>query len=183
MKTNKHLSILLFFLVILISCTENSGKAKIKNVQGNVVDNISFSYKGVSFDYPDNWKVEKEEIQKDLAYQINCEKKGFDSADAIFIQWFNIELEPREYIELMIESMKEQPTHKNANIKPIHTTIYKGSHAVRTDFELKLFGEMFYGQITAYNSNNKAILIMKQTDSIFKLDSEFKVIENSLIIE
>lgn len=156
------------------------------NIQGSFnknVNKISFSYQGISFDYPDNWKVAKEELQQDLAYQINCEKKGINSAEIISITWLNMEMEPREMIQNAIEGMKEEPTHKNSNVKPILTTVYKDFDAVKSDYDLILFGEKFYGRIISFNTNGKTILILKQTDSINKLDSEFMVVENSLRIE
>jgi len=155
----------------------------ISNTLNNNVKNIAFSYQGISFEYPDNWQVEKEELQQDLAYQINCEKKDINSSEIISITWLNMEMEPREMIQNMIEGMKEEPTHKNSNVKPISTIVYKGYNAVKADFDLVLFGEKFYGRIISFNSNDKSILILKQTDNIDKLDSEFKEVENSLKIE
>lgn len=157
------------------SYTSNSSEDK--------VNNISFSYAGISFDYPDNWKVEKEELQQDLAYQINCEKKGINSSEIISITWLNMEMEPREMIENTIEGMKEVPTHKNSNTKPIFKSVYKGFNAFKSDFDLVLFGEKFFGRIISFNASGKTILILKQTDRIDKLDSEFKIVENSLKIE
>lgn len=94
-----------------------------------------------------------------------------------------MEMEPREMIQNTIEGMKEEPTHKNSNVKPIYTTVYKGLDAVKSDFDLVLFGEKYFGRIISFNSVGKTILILKQSDNINKLDSEFKIVENSLRIE
>ncbi len=148
------------------------------------VNNIPFSYAGISFEYPDNWKVEKEELQEDLAYQINCEKKGINSSEIISITWLNMEMEPREVIKNTIEGMKKKPTHKNSNTKPIFKSVYNGFNAFKLDFDLVLFGEKIFGRIISFNTNGKTILILKQTDNrIDKLDSEFKIVESSLKIE
>lgn len=184
-------SILLFLVSLFIPANTElietldsfNANNKISSTFNKNVENLSFSYQGISFEYPDNWKVEKEELQQDLAYQINCEKKGINSSEIISITWLNMEMEPREMIQNTIEGMKEEPTYINSNVKPIYTTVYKGYNAVKSDFDLILFGEKYYGRIISFNSNGKIILIIKQTDDIDKLDSEFKIVENSLRIE
>jgi uncharacterized RDD family membrane protein YckC len=147
------------------------------------IQNLQFSYQGISFEYQDNWKVEKEELQQDLAYQINCEKKGINSSEIISITWLNMEMKPSEMIQNTIEGMTELPTHKYSNVKTIYTTVYKGYDAVKSEFDLILFRNKYFGVIISFNSNGKTILILKQADNINKLDSEFKTVENSLKIE
>ncbi len=184
-------SVLLFLISLFIPANTSlietldsfNSNNNISRNYNNSVQNLPFSYQGISFEYPDNWKVEKEELQQDLAYQINCEKKGINSSEIISITWINMEMEPREMIQNTIEGMKEEPTHKNSNVKPIYTTVYKGLDAVKSDFDLVLFGEKYFGRIISFNSDGKTILILKQSDNINKLDSEFKIVENSLRIE
>lgn len=184
-------SVLLFLISLFIPAnTEfietldsfNSNNNISSNFNNNI-QNLQFSYQGISIEYPDNWKVEKEEVQQDLVYQINCEKKGINSSEVISITWLNMEIEPREMIQNTIEGMKEEPTYKNSNIKPIYTTAYKGYDAVKYDFDFVLFREKYFGRIISFNSNGKTILILKQTNNINKLDSEFKTVEDSLKIE
>ncbi len=184
------ISILLFIVSLfipanteLIETIDSFNTNNISRTYKSNEQNIPFSYQGISFEYPDDWKVEKEELQQDLAYQINCEKKGSNSSEIISITWLNMEMEPREMIQNTIEGMKEVPTHKNSNIKPIFTTVFKGYDAVKADFDLVLFGEKYYGRVISFNSNDKTILILKQTDNLDKLDSEFKIVENSLEIK
>lgn len=153
------------------------------NTSTNNVKNLSFDYQGISFDYPNNWKVEKEEVQQNLAYQVYCEKKGINSSETILFSLLNIKTEPREMIQTAIEGIKEEPTCKKIKIKPIYTVTYNDISAIRSDLNFLFFGEKQYVSIISFISNDKTILIMKQTESIAKLTSEFKIIENSLKIE
>jgi len=158
--------------------TNNLLSTNINNVQ-----NVPFLYQCISFEYPDNWKVEKEELQQDFAYQISCEKEGTNSSEIITISWLNLEMDPLELIQNTIEGMKEEPSHKNSNFKPINATVFKGNDAFRADYDLELFGEKFYGRFISFNSCDKTVLIIKQADNLYKLELEFRVIENSLKIE
>ena len=144
---------------------------------------LQLSYHGISFEYPNNWRVEKEELQEDLAFIVTCEKKGINSSEIFTITWLNMEMEPQEMIHNSIEEMKEIPVYNNLISKPIYPTIYKNYHAYKSDFDITLFGENYYGRIISFNSNGKTILVVKQTDNINKLGSEFKIIESSLNIE
>lgn len=184
MKTKTNLSIFLIFLVTLVSCscTESSDEKEDTNTAFiNLAKSVS--YQGVSFDYPDNWKVEKKMLLENVIYQINCVKNGNETAGFISIISMNVQFELRELMQLAIKSMKTPLSHKNANVKPFYNIVYNSSNALRTDYDVELSGIKVYGQITTFNSNNKSFTVLKQTDSISKLDSEFKVVESSLIIK
>lgn len=143
---------------------------------------LTLAYNGVSFSYPDNWSLEKEVLQDELAFQINCEKKGYNSSEILAITWLKMELSPNEMILNTIEGMKEEPTHKNAVVGNINNTSFKGVNSQSVDFTVTLMGETFYGRMTSFNSNGNTILMLKQSDSKTKLDTDFKIMEESFEI-
>jgi hypothetical protein len=143
---------------------------------------LKVDFNGVTFSYPENWKIEKETIENELAFQINCEKKGFDSSDMLAITWLKMELAPNDLILSTIEGVKEQPTHKNAKMSSISNSSFKGLNSRTVEFTLTLMGETFYGRMTSFNLNGNTILMLKQSDSKEKLDSEFKIMEDSFEI-
>jgi len=143
---------------------------------------LSLAYNGVSFSYPENWTLEKEVLQDELAFQINCEKKGYNSSEILAITWLKMELSPNEMILNTIEGMKEEPTHKNAVVGNINNTSFKGINSQSVDFTVTLMGETFYGRMTSFNSNGNTILMLKQSDSKTKLETDFKIIEESFKI-
>lgn len=144
---------------------------------------LSIVYNGVSFSYPDNWSLEKEVLQDELAFQINCEKKGYNSSEILAITWLKMELSPNEMILNTIEGMKEEPTHKNAVVGDVNNTSFKGLNSQSLDFTVTLMGETFYGRMTSFNSNGNTILMLKQSDSKTKLETDFKIMEESFEIK
>ncbi|NCD07369.1 MAG: hypothetical protein EOL97_14750 [Spirochaetia bacterium] len=144
---------------------------------------LSIVYNGVSFSYPDNWSLEKEVLQDELAFQINCEKKGYNSSEILAITWLKMELSPNEMILNTIEGMKEEPTHKNAVVGDVNNTSFKGLNSQSLDFTVTLMGETFYGRMTSFNSNGNTILMIKQSDSKTKLETDFKIMEESFEIK
>jgi uncharacterized RDD family membrane protein YckC len=148
-----------------------------------IVNNYSFSYKEISFDYPENWEIEKEEVEEGLAYRVDCSKKDFDASEIISIMWYYMEIEPKDVIAGMIESLKEVPTHKNLKANPTVSSNYINYNAYKSDFNITILGEDFYGTIISFQTNGKTMLILKQSDSISKLKSEFEIVENSLKIK
>lgn len=144
---------------------------------------LSIVYNGVSFSYPDNWSLEKEVLQDELAFQINCKKKGYNSSEILSITWLKMELSPNEMILNTIEGMKEEPTHKNAVVGDVNNTSFKGLNSQSLDFTVTLMGETFYGRMTSFNSNGNTILMLKQSDSKTKLETDFKIMEESFEIK
>lgn len=144
---------------------------------------LSIVYNGVSFSYPDNWSLEKEVLQDELAFQINCEKKGYNSSEILSITWLKMELSPNEMILNTIEGMKEEPTHKNAVVGDVNNTSFKGLNSQSLDFTVTWMGERFYGRMTSFNSNGNTILMLKQSDSKTKLETDFKIMEESFEIK
>ena len=155
--------------------------AQLSNTENalNTSDNIPFTYQGVSFDYSNKWEIEKKVIQEDYGYQVFCD--GVDGDVSIVITWFNTELDPREWINSTLTS--DNSSFIISNVVPISKTDFKGFDAFMTDYDVEVLGEKMYGQTTAFNTKDKSFTITKLADSIIKLYTELKVIENSLMIE
>ena len=94
-----------------------------------------------------------------------------------------MELSPNEMILNTIEGMKEEPTHKNAVVGDVNNTSFKGLNSQSLDFTVTLMGETFYGRMTSFNSNGNTILMLKQSDSKTKLETDFKIMEESFEIK
>ncbi len=138
-----------------------------------------FSFKGLTFKYTDNWIVTKEIIENDFAYQVFCEKKGIISLDVLCITWYIMDFPLIEAIKDTWEAMKEEPSHKNATISLISNARFNGETCKVANFSNTFMGESFYGQIISFNVHGKTFLILKQSDTKAKLDSEFKIMEES----
>lgn len=142
-----------------------------------------FDFKGLSFEYPGNWSVDKEVIEDNLAYHVVCEKNGNNSSEILTITWLTYESSSSElvdFIENVMESMKEEISHRNAKTGNIYNSNYIGISCKSVDFSGSLLNEQYYGNISAFNLNGNTFLVLKQSDKKSKLNSEFKIIEESL---
>lgn len=143
---------------------------------------LTLDYNGVSFSYPDNWSLEKEVLHDELAFRINCEKKGYNSSEIFAINWVKMELSPNEMILNTIEVLKEEPAYKNSVMGNINNTSFKGLSSQSVDYTVTLMGETFYGRMTSFNSNGNTIIMLKHSDSKTKLETDFKIMEESFEI-
>lgn len=138
-----------------------------------------FSFKGLSFSYPDNWEVLKEIIEHDFAYQIICEKKGINSDEIICITWYMMETPLIELIEYTLEGIMEEPSHKNSTVGSISNEEFNGEPCKSVRYSNRFMGESVCGQLMAFNVQGSTFLIIKQSDTMPKLVSEFKIMEES----
>lgn len=156
------------------------------NINNNTILNNKFlNFEGLTFSYPENWKVEKEVLQYNFGFQVNCEKPGL-SSDIISIVWLRgTDLgTTSEMVENSILGIEEEMSNYNAivNSGNMYSIYFKGVRASVVDYNLILFGEKTYGRSFSFIMNGNTVLIAKQSDSIEKLDTEFKTIENSFNI-
>ena len=146
----------------------------------------TLNYNGLTFSYYDDWKIEQNVIQDNLAFQVNSEKTG-TSSDFISIVWLrSTDLgTTSEMVENTILEMKEEMSKYNARINSgdIYSIDFKGVKASVVDYNLTLFNEKTYGICFSFIMNGNTVIITKQSDSKEKLDKEFKIIENSFNIE
>jgi hypothetical protein len=144
------------------------------------------NFNGLSFCYPENWKVGTEVLQENLGFQVSCEKKGL-SSDMIFVVWLrgtNFGT-TTEMIENSIAGINEEMSAYNAKATAgnMHKSNFKGNEAVALDYTITLFGEKTYGKLVSFIMNGNTVVITKQSDEKSKLLTEFQTIEESFNLE
>ena len=144
---------------------------------------MTVSYNGVSFKCPNNWDVQKNVEHEGMMYQISCTEETNSSANIFTVLLIKAEVSPKEIILNTIIVMKENPVYESLNFSSITTTQFNNLSSQSMDYSAKVQGENFYANITSFNTNSKTISIMKMSDSKSKLNSVFKVMEESLEIE
>lgn len=154
----------------------------------NQTDNVASSvltayYAGISFNYSSKWTIEKEELESNLSYQINCINSEPNSPEIFSIIVLNLIKDTEKLLKITIKNFRKNEIYRKAYVGDFNNLIYKGCEAVTVNFNLSLFDESIYGMLICYNTSDKTILILKQTDSINKLVNGFKLIEDSLIVD
>ena len=160
----------------------NSAFRTERHIAKEPMGNKTVSYAGVTFSYSNNWEIEMEEYEGGL-YRIYCEKQGISASETFSIVWASVEIDPIEWIQGTIEEIKSEPAFKNVNTKSIKSYRFKNYDAFSMDYYGKIFDEKYYGRIISFKDGKKSVLIIKYSDSEYKIDTEFGVIENSLKIE
>jgi len=145
-------------------------------------DIINFSYNGINFNHTENWKVEKEVIEQDFSYQINCQKRGTNNMENLSITFIYAEMDLDEWMKATIEEIRKQPVFKDAVIEKIEHIQFTGYDAVSVKFAGKIFSENYYAQCIAFYDMGISVLYLKQAETPERLAKDFKVIENSLMI-
>jgi hypothetical protein len=163
----------------LIDKSENIFK---DNAENTTKENKIFNYEGLSFSYPENWKIKKEVILEDFSFQVSCEE-GFYSSDLIIITWIRTtDITALEAIENNIEAMKEMEM-LHAKVGTLYNSTFKGQSSLSVDYTTSIMDEICYCTITSFIMNGNVVSIIKQSDSKKKLDTEFKQIEESFNID
>lgn len=142
----------------------------------------SFNYEGLSFFYPSQWSIEKKVLQ-DNGFQVICDNKELNSSEAISIGWVQAVRSPKEMIEATIEAIKKKLFYNNTKIGRLYDFDFKGNNGIAVDFRGLYLEDSICGRIEAFVMNGNTVMIMKQSNSMRKLDSEFKIIENSFNIK
>lgn len=152
----------------------------------SVVNENILNFKGLTFSYPENWKIEQEVLQDNLAFQVSCEKTG-GASDIITVVWLcgNNFGTTAEMVENTIAGIQEEMLKYNAKINSsnLYSTTFKEESASVADYNLTLFDEKTYGRCFSFVMNGNTVVITKQSNSKEKLDTEFQTIENSFNIE
>lgn len=142
----------------------------------------SFSYKNITFNYLSDWIVSKKEMQKNLAYQIVCTKKGIESNESFSLIYLNRDIAAKEMLQNIITEIKSEDAYLNLEIMPIVHNSYRTYNAVSADYNYDLLKKKHFGRAIAFNTNEKVIVLLEISSEKEKLNSEFKIIENSLKI-
>lgn len=165
-----------------------SGNDLVNDTTTNRVDNVVNSeltvyYSGISFNYSSNWTIEKEELERNLSYHISCKNTEPNSPEIFSIIVLKFIKNTEKLLKITTKSFKKSEIYRKAYIGDFNNLVYKGFEAVTANFNLTLYDRNIYGVLICYNTSDKTILIMKQTDSINRLVNGFKLIEDSLKID
>jgi hypothetical protein len=143
---------------------------------------VNINYEGLTFSCTDDWEIEKEVLHKNFAFQVNCIKDFYSSV--IAITWIRAtELTLSEVIGDLIEALKEEPSHKNAEIGSLYNGSFKGQRSLSRDFTISFMGITNYGTITSFIMDGNIVAMLKQSNSKEKLLTEFKTIEESFDVK
>lgn len=133
------------------------------------------SYKQVELKLPSTWNYKSQEIQSDFAYQISCWEKG--GSNSFVFQWIKTEMDLKEYLETMKESLKEQITHKNAVFTDNKVGNFQNNKTLFSTFDGELLDFKFSGKLIAFNNNGRTFLILHQgDDEFYKVQTADKII-------
>lgn len=141
------------------------------------------NYHGLNFSYPSNWKIETEETTEYEYYSVTCSNPAATSLSTFRSDWVKTEIQEKDFINDIITSFKEESLIKNQKFSPIEEHTFQQFKAEACDYSLTMLGEPIFGRIISFHTNGYSVLIIIQSDSIDKINTEFKVIENSFTLK
>lgn len=138
-----------------------------------------FSLDGLSFSYPNDWTVKTETLEE--GFQINIEKEEQLMTIVYIRHDISNRLSLEEWYQTTINSLENDPTYANIEFASPYSDYFNHINALSANFQEKLSGT--YGKQTLFVSNDKAIVILKYSNSQEKLLTEFQTIEDSFNID
>jgi len=164
----------------LSSISSNSDfESKSVNNQGKV---LTFSSDGISFEYPSNFELSKNNIKPDTIFQVNCFNNKHGNYYIFNLTCFKVDADLKKMILFMADHIKKRENVLSFTSSPIFKTNYKGNESLISNFEEISSNVKYYGVLIAFKAKSKSILLFKQARSVEELDTKFKIIENSLEI-
>lgn len=154
------------------------------NNEGSNFQIIGISYKGVNFNYTDNWDVEKKVWKEDFGYQIYCRKKVANETENFLITFYRGEADLNKWMKWTIENATSKTAVKNAKFEDVEEIRFTRYDALSVKFSEIIFGEKYFYQCIFFYDKDKDISVSfcKQAESVKKLEEDFKMIENSFWI-
>ncbi len=156
-------------LLLLFSC----------NIYAQNLNQI-VTYKGVELKLPSTWNYKSQEIKKDIAFQISSWEKG--GSNSFVFQWLETEIDSKEYLEVMKESLKGKITHGSVFFENNKVGDFQNNKTLYSTFSGELPDFKFSGNLITFNNNGRTFLIMHQGDVEFynsqtaaKIISTFKI--------
>ncbi len=146
-------------------------------------ETVFVSYRDISFDCKENWKVEKAVLSEDMNYQIACEMKGSKNLESMVIVAVAKELDTEDWLKKSIVTFKDIKVYQNAEFGSIVDTTFLGRQASFTSFNGSVLGDQYCGELIAFVVNGKSLLYLKQARDTEKLHSSFSLIESSMKVE
>lgn len=136
-------------------------------------------FHGVSFQMQGVWEVTKEEDAANSLYYIGCEKDD-DTADVFVVRFTEKEIEPIDFLENYLSSLRRRATLSSEKVEEGRFGQYP---CVFVDYAFAMSISDFYGTVYAFRTNNKTILIVKQSPSKRRLENKFEEIEATFRVE
>lgn len=140
---------------------------------------IQDNFYGISFNYTDNWELEKEVEEENYLYSVSLIKKG-NSMEIVSVSLIKESLDPELCIGGVVEDLKTDPNYKNSKFHPIQETTYNNLPAYHAFYEVRLYGLKIHGEIISFTDGIKTMILIKQAGSRESLKESFWVIEEGL---
>jgi len=138
------------------------------------------AYGGLSFCYPDSWKIEKEEGDNGIHY-IYCEKKGDDSSEIISVNVVSPQVDVLAKLEETLNSMKQQEVYHNMSTEPVRNVSLRDNDAILCSFVCSFSNTKYFGRIYILNVSGKTFTVLMQ-DEEDDFENKFKFFTDSFTI-
>lgn len=138
-----------------------------------------FNFKGLTFLYPEGWRVTKEELNKGLVYHVYCENHENSNTEIISFTWSSVELALDDMLQFIVEGMREDFPNSDVEFGQKSNKTIKGVFARGFSYSGHLKGQPFHGEVAAFRINGNSILMSKQSNVKSRLETGFKTIESS----
>ncbi len=142
-----------------------------------------FELQGVSFNYPDDWRITEQEKLEDNGYYLAVEKKGWNASGIVTLTW--VEKGDEEvYLKGIQKTLAKQPFFKKVEFSPAHKTTFNKKPAIVSDFTASVLGMKHRGSVYILTSGEKTYALIKQEviEDIEKNKAGFKLIETPITI-
>ncbi len=142
-----------------------------------------FELQGVSFNYPDDWRITEQEKLEDNGYYLAVEKKGWNTSGIVALTWID-EADEEACLQVFQESLKRQLFFKKVEFSPARKTTFNKKSAIVSDFTASVLGMKHRGSVFILTSGEKTYALMKQEmlEDIEKNKAGFKLIETTFTV-
>lgn len=129
-----------------------------------LIQQTEFKKEGVSFKFPDDWKITDVDSLDGAGYYIAVEKSGLGESGIMSFTWLKNDIETEKFISISQESMKNNVVYKNSNLKfgKNYETTFGKVKALACNFTFKTFKIKEEGTIYCFKSNGKVFSIFRQ---------------------
>lgn len=145
---------------------------------------LELEYYGLSFSYPWLWNIEKD-INTDTEnpfYSVACEDTDENTFALIIITWAKGHTAIQDVFNRSIDVLEKTYELKIQDFSAKKEYTFHQFKGESVDFSYTILEETINGRIIICHTKNHTIQILMQCDA-GKLDTAFKTIENSLVLE
>lgn len=158
--------------IVLLDVDEQTGEVRVRMNRAE--------HGGVSFDYPETWKMEIENLGEE-SYHIICEKKGDDSQEIVTITAEKPEKNVAEKMKAVLDGMRKQKVYANMHTQPLENTTDYGFDEVLCRFTTDFSGVKYFGKIYVFAAAGKTFTILMQ-DEEEAFERKFKFFADSFAV-